>query len=200
MSSQPTTRTDHEELISATFAQHGEVLAAASKQLPAAIGQAATLLVNCYLSGGKAILFGNGGSMSDALHLEGELVNRFSIDRRGVAAVALASPASFSSTANDYDYADVFARMLDAHQRPGDVAIGLSTSGDSENVVRALTLARKAGIATIAMTGVGGGRCAALADVLLDVPSDCTPRIQEMHITIGHMLCDVVEKALLASQ
>jgi D-sedoheptulose 7-phosphate isomerase len=200
MSSQPSTRTGHEELIAATFAQHGEVLAATAQKLPAAIGRAASLLVDCYLAGGKAILFGNGGSMSDALHLEGELVNRFSVDRRGVAAVALASPASFTATANDYDYDDVFARMLDAHQRPGDVAIGLSTSGNSENVVRAFALAREAGIATVAMTGGGGGRCAELADVLLDVPSDCTPRIQEMHITIGHMLCDAIEKALLAAR
>lgn len=198
MPSQPNTSSRHKQLIADTFGQHGEVLAATAEQLPGPIAEAAGLLVDCYLAGGKAILFGNGGSMSDALHLEGELVNRFSVDRKGVAAVALASPASFTATANDYSYDDVFARMLEAHQRPGDVAIGLTTSGNSENVVRALTLARAAGTATIAMTGSGGGRCAALADVLLAVPSDCTPRIQEMHITIGHMLCDTVEKALLS--
>ena len=200
MPSQANTHTNHEQLIEDTFAQHRDVLTASAEQMPGSIAKAATLLVNCYLAGGKAILFGNGGSMSDALHLEGELVNRFSVDRKGVAAVALASPASFTATANDYSYDDVFARMLDAHQRPGDVAIGLTTSGNSENVVRALTLARASGTATIAMTGTGGGRCAALSDVLLAVPSDCTPRIQEMHITIGHMLCDAIEKALLAAQ
>ena len=200
MPSQPNAHTNHEQLIEDTFAQHGEVLAASAQQMPGSIAKAATLLVDCYLAGGKAILFGNGGSMSDALHLEGELVNRFSVDRKGVAAVALASPASFTATANDYSYDDVFARMLEAHQRPDDVAIGLTTSGNSENVVRALTLARGSGTATIAMTGAGGGRCSALADVLLAVPSDCTPRIQEMHITIGHMLCDAIEKALLAAR
>ncbi|MFT7464645.1 MAG: D-sedoheptulose 7-phosphate isomerase [Pseudohongiellaceae bacterium] len=198
MPSQTNTHTQHLQLIEATFAQHRDVLTATAEQMPEVIAQAAALLVDCYLRGGKAILFGNGGSMSDALHLEGELVNRFSVDRKGVAAVALASPASFTATANDYSYDDVFARMLEAHQRPGDVAIGFTTSGNSENVVRALELGQQAGTKTIAMTGMGGGRCAAVSDVLLAVPSDCTPRIQEMHITIGHMLCDAIEKALLA--
>ena len=185
-------------VVKATFDEHRGVLDATQEQLPDALETAARLLVESYLQDGKAILFGNGGSMSDALHVEGELVNRFAVDRPGVAAVALGSPASLTATANDYSYDDLFARMVVAHHRPGDVVVGFSTSGNSENVVRALEQARALGAPTIAFTGAGGGRCAALSDALLAVPSKNTPRIQEMHITMGHMLCDLVEKALVA--
>lgn len=184
--------------IEATFAEHHHVLQQSITSLPPAVEAAARVLVQAYLKGGKAILFGNGGSMTDALHVEGELVNRFAVDRPGVAAVALAGASSLTATANDYSYDDAFARMFVAHHRPGDVAWGFSTSGNSENVVRALRRARELGAPTLAFTGEGGGRCAEHADVLLAVPSRCTPRIQEMHITVGHMLCDLVEKALLA--
>lgn len=184
-------------VITATFATHGEVLQASARDLPPAIEAAARILIDAYLSGGKAILFGNGGSMSDAQHIEGELVNRFSVDRPGVAAVALGSPASLTATANDYSYEDLFARMLVAHHRPGDVAMGFSTSGNSQNVVRAFEQARSLGAPCIAFTGEGGGQCTALADVVIAVPSRETPRIQEMHITVGHMLCDLVERAIV---
>lgn len=197
MSTQANTGRNARAVIDATFAQHRQVLEATVAELGAPLEQGARLLCDAYLAGGKAILFGNGGSMSDALHIEGELVNRFSVDRKGVAAVALASPASFTATANDYSYDDAFARMLEAHHRPGDVAIGFSTSGNSENVVRALTRARELGLPTLAFTGQAGGRCGPLSDVLLAVPDRCTPRIQEMHILMGHMLCDLVEQALL---
>lgn len=184
-------------VISTTFANHRSVVEAAEREMPAAIEAAARLLIDAYLMGGKAILFGNGGSMSDAQHIEGELVNRFSVDRPGVAAVALGSPASLTATANDYSYEDLFARMLVAHHRPGDVAVGFSTSGNSKNVVRALEQARSLGAPCIAFTGEGGGQCAALADALIAVPSRETPRIQEVHITVGHMLCDLVERAIV---
>lgn len=184
-------------VISKTFGVHRTVLEASERELPPAIEAAAGLLIEAYLQGGKAILFGNGGSMSDAQHIEGELVNRFAVDRPGVAAVALGSPASLTATANDYSYDDLFARMLVAHHRPGDVAVGFSTSGNSTNVVRALEQARSLGAPTIAFTGQGGGRCAEVADVLIAVPSGETPRIQEVHITVGHMLCDLVERALV---
>jgi len=184
-------------VISATFDAHREVLAASARDLTAPIEAAARILIDAYLIGGKAILFGNGGSMSDALHIEGELVNRFSVDRPGVAAVALGSPASMTATANDYSYENMFARMLVAHYRPGDVAVGFSTSGNSTNVVRALEQARSLGAPCIAFTGEGGGQCAAPADVVIAVPSRETPRIQEVHITVGHMLCDLVERALV---
>ncbi len=187
---------DLRAVIDATFAEHRVVLEASAQQLPEAVEAAARLLLESYRGGGKAILFGNGGSMSDALHIEGELVNRFSVDRPGVAAVALSSPASFTATANDYSYDDVFARMLVAHARPGDIALGFSTSGNSENVLRALQEAARQGLATVAFTGQAGGRCAEAASVAVRVPSASTPRIQEMHITVGHMLCDLVEQAL----
>ncbi len=184
-------------VINATFDAHLKLLETSSKELPAAIEAAARILIHAYLNGGKAILFGNGGSMSDAQHIEGELVNRFSVDRPGVAAVALGSPASLTATANDYSYDDMFARMLVAHHRPGDVAVGLSTSGNSTNVVRALEQARSLGAPCIALTGDTGGQCRDIADVLIAVPSRETPRIQEVHITVGHMLCDLVERAIV---
>jgi D-sedoheptulose 7-phosphate isomerase len=183
-------------IIEQAFAQHQSVLSDAAVALPDAIAEAARLLIEAYRAGGKAILFGNGGSMTDALHIEGELVGRFGYDRPGVAAVALAGISSFTATANDYSYDDVFARMLAAHARPHDVAIGFSTSGNSENVVRALEKAREAGLARIAFTGEAGGRCAEAADVAIRVPSTSTPRIQEVHILVGHTLCDLVERAL----
>jgi D-sedoheptulose 7-phosphate isomerase len=197
MTRQAAVRTDIRAVILATFDEHRIVLDATVGQLPDAVEAAARLLVQAYLSGGKAILFGNGGSMSDALHIEGELVNRFAVDRPGVAAVALGGAASLTATANDYSYDEVFARMFVAHHRPGDLALGFSTSGNSRNVVAALRQARALAAATIAFTGAGGGRCAEVADVLLAVPSRSTPRIQEMHITIGHVLCDLVEQAIV---
>lgn len=195
MSTQPTSA-KLRSVIDATFDDHLQVLEASRTQLPESVEAAAALLCEAYLAGGKAILFGNGGSMSDALHIEGELAGRFAIDRKGVAAVALAGSASLTATANDYSYDDVFARLYEAHHRPGDVAIGLTTSGNSENVVRAFAKARELGGRTIALTGAGGGKCAELADVCIAVPSSCTPRIQEVHILVGHTLCDLVEQAL----
>jgi D-sedoheptulose 7-phosphate isomerase len=187
---------DIKTIVEAAFAQHQEVLADAAASLPAAVGEAARLLIDAYRAGGKAILFGNGGSMTDALHIEGELVGRFGYDRPGVAAVALAGISSFTATANDYSYDDVFSRMLAAQARPQDVAMGFSTSGNSENVVRALERAGEIGLARIAFTGEAGGRCADAADVAIRVPSNSTPRIQEVHILVGHTLCDLVERAL----
>jgi D-sedoheptulose 7-phosphate isomerase len=187
---------DLSAIIAAAFAEHRSVFDASERELPAAMAAAAALLVASYRAGGKAILFGNGGSMTDALHIEGELVGRFGFDRPGVAAVALGGLASLTAIANAYGYDDAFARMLAAHARPGDVALGFSTSGNSENVVRALLRARELGLPRIALTGAGGGRCAELADVTIAVPSRHTPRIQELHILAGHTLCELVERSL----
>jgi len=183
-------------VVEAAFAEHRAVFEAAQGAFSASLVAAAELLVGSYRAGGKALLFGNGGSMTDALHIEGELVGRFGYDRPGLAAVAFAGSASLTAIANDYSYAEVFARMVEAHGRPADIAIGLSTSGNSENVVRALARARALGLATLALTGEGGGRCAELADVCLRAPSRVTPRIQELHILAGHVLCDLVEQSL----
>lgn len=182
--------------VATTFAEHRAVLADTITTTSASVEAAAARLIACYRGGGKVIVFGNGGSASDALHIEGELVGRFGYDRPGLPAIALAGASALTAIANDYGYADAFARMLGAHAAPGDVALGLSTSGNSENVVRALARARELSLGTIALTGAGGGRCAALADVCIAIPSRHTPRIQEMHITIAHLLCDLVERAL----
>jgi D-sedoheptulose 7-phosphate isomerase len=158
--------------------------------------QAAGLLSRCLQRGGKILLFGNGGSAADAQHLAAEFVNRFQLERRALGAVALTTDNSvITSIANDYRFEDVFSRQVAALGRVPDVAWGLSTSGNSPNVVNALGAARELGLATIAMTG-RGGRLAGAADVVLTVASDVTARIQETHITMGHMLCELVEQTM----
>ena len=141
------------------------------------------------------MFFGNGGSAADAQHLATELVVRYKINRTPLAAIALTTDSSLlTAGANDFGYDTVFECQVRALGRPGDVAIGISTSGNSENVIRALTAAREIGVVPAALTGGDGGRLGGLADPLLIVPSSVTARIQEMHITLGHMLCDVVEQ------
>ena len=146
---------------------------------------------------GQLVLFGNGGSAADAQHLAAELVGRFTREREALRAQALTSNAAvLTSVANDYDYSEVFARQVRAVVRPGDVVLGLSTSGSSPNVVKGLEAARARGALTVAMTGAVGGPCAAAARLALAVPSRVTARIQEAHLTIGHILCGLVEQAL----
>jgi D-sedoheptulose 7-phosphate isomerase len=172
------------------------VLAATADALAERIADAAGRIVEALRAGGGVFAFGNGGSAADAQHLVAELTGRFLVDRPGLRAEALTTNASaLTSIANDYGYEAVFARQLAANARAGDVAIGLSTSGSSPNVVAALGAAREMGVVTIALTGRGGGDCAAVADVLLDVPADLTPRIQEAHAVIYHTLCEIVENA-----
>lgn len=183
--------------IDRALGDHLQLLQWIRSECQGALLEAAERIVASYRGGGKLLLFGNGGSASDALHIEGELVNRFHRDRRGLPALALgASLASLTAIANDYSYQDLFARLVEAHGRPGDVALGLSTSGNSENVVRGLKTARSLGVVTIAFTGDGGGRCREHADLLFALPSRSTPRIQEGHITMGHILCELIEEAL----
>ncbi len=146
---------------------------------------------------GQLVLFGNGGSAADAQHLAAELVGRFTREREALRAQALTCNAAvLTSVANDYDYREVFARQVRALVRPGDVVVGLSTSGRSPNVVKGLEAAREGGAVTVAMTGEVGGPCAAVARLTLAVPSRVTARIQEAHLTIGHILCGLVEQAL----
>jgi D-sedoheptulose 7-phosphate isomerase len=145
--------------------------------------------------GGKILFFGNGGSAADAQHLAAELVVRYRVDRAPISALALTTDSSVLTAAgNDIGYDSIFENQIRALGRAGDLAIGISTSGNSENVVRALTAAREAGLLTAALSGRDGGRLHGIADPLLIVPSQETARIQEMHILIGHMLCDVLEK------
>jgi len=159
-----------------------------------AVVAAAWRLTEALKNGGKILLFGNGGSAADAQHLAAEFVNRFQVERPPLAALALTTDTSIlTAVANDYDFRQVFAKQVQALGRPGDLAIGRSTSGNSLNVVAGLQAARTLGLGTLALSGRDGGPVAAAAELALVVPSRNTPRIQEVHITIGHVLCDLVD-------
>ena len=148
-------------------------------------------------AGGRVLTFGNGGSAADAQHLAGELVGRYLRDRPAASAIALTTdPAVVTAVANDMGYEAVFRRQVEAHGRPGDVAFGISTSGRSPNVVEALRVARERSLVTVGLTGGGGGRLPGLVDYLIDVPSADTPRIQEVHAMVVHILCQIVEEGL----
>jgi D-sedoheptulose 7-phosphate isomerase len=148
-------------------------------------------------AGNKAMFFGNGGSSMDAGHLAAELLGRFHYERPSLAAVSLPdSTAAMSAIGNDYSFDQVFARQLRGLGRAGDIAFGLTTSGNSVNVVAALEAARELGVLAVAMTGSNGGRAAEVADICVQVPSTSTPRIQEMCMHLGHSLCELVERSL----
>lgn len=182
-------------IISRNIAQSIEVHRRLADSCLSATTAAAEALVFSYRRGGKAIFFGNGGSAADAQHLAAEFVGRFLIERDPLAAIALNTNSSvLTAIGNDYGYEMVFARQLQALASPGDVAVAISTSGNSQNVIEAVRLARRIGLLTVGLTGASGGRLRELVDVLIAVPSDETPRIQECHILIGHALCDVVER------
>jgi D-sedoheptulose 7-phosphate isomerase len=158
------------------------------------VAAAAHLLAGALQGGGKILLFGNGGSAADAQHLAAEFVNRFQIERPPLAALALTTDTSIlTSIANDYDFLEVFAKQIRALGKPGDAAVGFSTSGNSGNVVKALEVARQMGLRTLALSGGDGGAVAAAAELAIVVPSRNTPRVQEVHITVGHVLCDLVD-------
>jgi D-sedoheptulose 7-phosphate isomerase len=145
-------------------------------------------------AGGKLLAFGNGGSAADAQHLVGELVGRYRRERRGLPALALTTdPSVVTAIGNDLGWENVFRRQVEAHGRPGDVAVGISTSGRSPNVVEALRFARGLGLLTIGLTGQGGGRVREVVDHLIDVPHEETARIQEVHGMIVHLLCEIIE-------
>ncbi|MEW6746728.1 MAG: SIS domain-containing protein [Planctomycetota bacterium] len=192
---------DRRNDIDNVFAAHLDLLERVRGELAGKILEAAQMWVRAFRAGHRLLLFGNGGSASDALHIEGELANRFCRDRRGLPALALgASLATLTAAANDYAYGEVFARLVETYGGPGDVAVGLSTSGRSPNVVKGLERARELGLETMALTGEGGGTLAAQADLLIAVPSRDTARIQEAHIVIGHILCGIVEEELFGTQ
>jgi phosphoheptose isomerase len=162
---------------------------------------AADAIVGSLRQGGKVLVFGNGGSAADAQHTVTELVGRFQKERRGYAAIALTTDGcALTSIANDYGFERIFARQIEAMARPGDVALGISTSGASANVVEALATARAMQVTTIALTGRDGGAAGRTADVHINVPSEATPRIQEVHMTLLHVICDLVESTLAAER
>jgi D-sedoheptulose 7-phosphate isomerase len=157
----------------------------------------ADIIIDSLKKNGKVLLFGNGGSASDSQHIAAELVGRFKKDRTALAAIALTVNTSvLTSLANDYGYEVVFARQIEALGQKNDVAVGISTSGKAKNVANGLKQAKKMGIKTVALTGGDGGEIAKLADVSLVVPSNVTARIQEAHITIGHIICELIEQAV----
>ena len=164
------------------------------------INETAELIVKTYKQGGRVFFCGNGGSAADAQHLAAELSGRFYFDRPPLAAEALHVNTSYiTAVANDYAYDVIFSREVDAFCKEGDVLVGISTSGNSANVLKAFETAKEKGVLTIAMTGESGGKMASISDILINVPSNDTPRIQESHITIGHIICQIVEEELFQS-
>jgi D-sedoheptulose 7-phosphate isomerase len=157
---------------------------------------AARLIQNCLRAGGKLIVFGNGGSAADAQHLAAELVGRYRADRQALAAVAITTDStSMTAIANDYGFERIFSRQMEALARPNDLAVAISTSGNSANVLSALEFARSVGLASIGLTGMDGGKLRDLVGVCIRVPSNSTARIQESHALIVHILCGIVENA-----
>lgn len=154
-------------------------------------------VIDSLKKGGKVILFGNGGSASDAQHIAAELVGRFKKDRASLPAIALTTNTSIiTAIANDYGYTEIFAKQMEAFGQKNDIAIGISTSGKAKNVVSGIKQAEKMGLKTVALTGSDGGELAKVAGISLIVPSSVTPRIQEAHITIGHIICEIAEETL----
>lgn len=161
------------------------------------VGNAAQACINSLQNGGKILLAGNGGSAADAQHIAGEFVSRFAFDRPGLPAIALTTDTSIlTAIGNDYGYEKLFARQVQAHGNKGDVFIGYSTSGKSPNILLAFEEARTRGLVSIGLTGNREGSMRELCDHLLEVPSSDTPKIQEGHLVLGHILCGLVENAI----
>jgi len=176
-----------------------EILAAmvADRRLVGACEVAAGACIKSLKGGGKILLAGNGGSAADAQHMAGEFVSRFAFDRPGLPAIALTTDTSIlTAIGNDYGYETLFARQVQAHGRNGDVFMGYSTSGRSANILRAFEVARERGVIGIGLTGNRGGPMRELCDHLLEVPSSETPKIQEGHLVLGHIICGLVEAKL----
>lgn len=162
------------------------------------IVEVAKLLVRVFREGRKVLLFGNGGSATDAAHIAAEFVGRYKRERHPLPAIALATDiAAITCIANDYGYDELFARQVRAHGQKGDVVIAISTSGNSANVLKGVEAAKACGLTTVAWTGGTGGKLAAMVDFSFVVPSESTARIQESHITLGHVLCELTEEQLL---
>ncbi len=161
------------------------------------ISEISSMIAEAFSEGNKLFLFGNGGSSCDASHIAAEFVNRFKKDRPGLPAIALNTDMGvITSIANDYDFSDIFARQLKTLSQPGDIAIAISTSGGSKNILKAVEVGKKKGLKTIAFTGLKGTKFASKCDYSFVVPSEDTPRIQEVHITLGHVICQIVEEIL----
>jgi D-sedoheptulose 7-phosphate isomerase len=186
-----------ENIISKRFRESGEVKARFLKENLSKMLEVIKLVSQSFEGGSKLLLFGNGGSAADAQHIAAEFVNRYIIDRPPLPAIALTTDSSIlTSVSNDSSFNEIFSKQIKALGKEGDVAVGISTSGNSQNIVKAFEVAKEMGIKTVALTGNDGGTMAKIADLSLVVPSGSTPRIQETHILIGHILCEMVEHQL----
>ena len=182
-------------IIKNEFSKHTKVSMETIKSAEKPIENAANLCIESLKKGNKILLFGNGGSAADAQHIAAELVGRYKTERKGLSAIALTTDTSaITSIANDYSYLNVFARQVEALANKGDVLIGISTGGASANIISALKLAKNLGCINIGLSGKGGGNFNSLCDVNIVVPSEDTPRIQEMHIVIGHTICHLIDQ------
>lgn len=167
----------------------------ANDKLIETIHKTALACIRVLECGKKLIFFGNGGSAGDAQHISAELIGRYLHDRRALAAMALTTnTSSLTAIANDYSYEDVFSRQIEAFGNKEDLAVGISTSGNSKNVIRALLVAKRKGLVTVGMTGISGGKLLKETDYCLCIPSESIPRIQEAHIALGHILCEIIEE------
>jgi D-sedoheptulose 7-phosphate isomerase len=194
-----TSRIDPKLIVRRAIEDHIEVVQQIAEQQEL-IELIAQRIIQAILTGGKILWCGNGGSAADSQHLAAEFVGRFRRDRRGLASVALTTDTSIlTAIGNDYGYDEVFRRQVEALCTPKDVVVGISTSGNSKNVCAALEEAKKIGALTVCFTGIGGGELATIADVSLKVASKDAARIQEVHILVGHVLCDWVELAVCSS-
>ena len=165
------------------------------------VEKVSSVIIDAYKNGKKTLLAGNGGSAADAQHIAGELVARFYFDRPGLPSIALTTDSSvMTAIGNDYGYERLFARQVQALGNEGDVFIGISTSGNSPNIIKALEACKEKSIITIGLTGMNGGKMAQMCDFCIKVPSNETPRIQEVHILVGHIICCIVEEELFGNQ
>ncbi|HEX9022454.1 MAG TPA: D-sedoheptulose 7-phosphate isomerase [Geobacteraceae bacterium] len=186
-----------EETIRAQLQAHRTLMEAIEKELAPAIARSCDILTKSLAAGKKVLIMGNGGSAADAQHFAAELVGRFKLERRALPAMALTTDTSLlTAIGNDYGFAAIFRRQIEALAGPGDVVVGISTSGSSANVREALLLAGEMGCRTIGLLGRDGGNIKECVEIALTVPGQDTPRIQEGHITIIHIICDIVERAL----
>lgn len=187
------------DTIQAGLHDSAALLQRVAEEMAPQIAAVAERALACLRGGGKIALCGNGGSASQAQHLAGELVGRFRRERPAYAALALTTDtAILTAIGNDYGYEEVFRRQVEALLRPGDLLIALSTSGNAENILRAVEEAQRRGVATVGFTGQGGGRLAEVADLCLRIPHPQTSTVQEAHLAIGHLLCDLVEAGMVA--
>jgi D-sedoheptulose 7-phosphate isomerase len=188
-----------EEIIRSRFNESREInrLISENNDTITKIQKFAEMIIETYRNGGKLFIAGNGGSAADSQHITAELVSRFYKERKALPAESLnVNTSNLTAIANDYDFSEVFSRQLEANAKKGDIFLGISTSGNSKNIIKALKISKDMNITTLGFAGKDGGEMAMLCDNIIMVPSSNTPRIQEYHITIGHIICELVESSL----